>query len=83
MEGKIDAVDVNGKALDIKLYWFIAGQPARALLSLLDIANVKYESNSINMMAGEHKTPDFLKINPKGSIPTLVINGVTYGESAA
>ena len=35
------------------------------------------------MLAGEHKSPEFLKINPKGNVPTVVINGKVYLESAA
>jgi len=83
MEGKIDAIDANGKKLDIKLYWFIGSQPVRAMLSILDLANVKYESNVVNMMTGEHKKPEFLAVNPAGVLPTLIINGKRYDESAA
>lgn len=53
------------------------------MLTLLDEANVKYESIALNMLAGEHKSPEFLKINPKGNVPTLIINGKVYLESAA
>jgi len=83
MEGKVDAIDVDGKKLDIKLYYFIGSQPVRALLSVLDLANVKYEANVVNMLAGDHKKPEFLAVNPAGVLPTLVINGKVYGESAA
>jgi len=83
MEGKIDAVDVYGKALDIKLYSFIISQPARALQSALELSNVKYENIVVNMLAGDHKKPEFLAINPAGVMPTLVINGKRYGESAS
>jgi len=53
------------------------------MLTILDEANIKYESIALNMLAGEHKSPEFLKINPRGNVPTLIINGKTYLESAA
>jgi len=53
------------------------------MLTLLDEANVKYESIVLDMLAGEHKSPEFLKINPRGNVPTLIINGKIFLESAA
>lgn len=80
---QIDAIDINGNKLDIKLYWCIGSQPSRALLCLLEISNVKYESHIVDIMTGDHKKPEFLKINPKGTVPVLVINDKLYSESAA
>ncbi len=37
----------------------------------------------INLKAGDHKSPDFLKINPMGKVPALVHDGVNVTESAA
>lgn len=53
-------------------------------MTLLEMANVKHEAILVNMMKGEHKkNPDLLKINPKGKLPFLMINGKIYDESAA
>ena len=37
----------------------------------------------INPMAGEHKTPEYLKKNPRGQMPTLEDGEFTLGESIA
>ena len=34
-------------------------------------------------MRGEHKSPDFKKLNPKGKVPTLVIDGEVLTENVA
>lgn len=34
-------------------------------------------------MAGEHKTEDFLKLNPQGTIPVVVDDGFVMNESRA
>ena len=41
----------------------------RLLLALLDI---EHELISVNFMAGEHKSPEFLQLNPLGQIPILI-----------
>ncbi|WP_428408365.1 glutathione S-transferase family protein [Hyphococcus sp.] len=37
----------------------------------------------VNLKSGEHKQPEFLKINPMGKVPALVHDGVNVTESAA
>ena len=48
------------------LYYNIASQPSRSLLALCAMFNIKHTEVSLNLMKGEHKTEDFLKINPRG-----------------
>ena len=38
---------------------------------------------SLDIEAGEHRKPEYLKLNPGGVVPTLVVEGVPLGESAA
>jgi len=52
-------------------------------MSVLEMSNVKYEAISVNLIKAENKTEEYLKINPKGQVPTVVINGQSYLESAA
>ena len=52
----------------------------RLFLSLLDI---KYELISMNLMAGEHKTPEFLKLNPLGQVPVLEDDDLILRDSQA
>lgn len=37
-------------------------------------AGVPFEVTIVNMPAGEHRRPDYLALNPKGTIPTLVLD---------
>lgn len=40
-----------------------------------------WESRYIDLMRLEHTTPEYLKLNPNGVVPTLVHNGVAIHES--
>lgn len=56
------------------------GYKARLLLSML---GRKYESVTVNLMAGEQKKPEFLKLNPRGQVPVLDDDGVVIWDSQA
>ena len=51
---------------------------ARLLLALI---GVDYELVSFNMQKGEHKTAEFLKINPRAQVPALVDGDATIWDS--
>jgi glutathione S-transferase len=42
-----------------------------------------HELVKVDIEKGEHRQPEYLKLNPGGVVPTLVIDGVPLGESAA
>lgn len=44
---------------------------------------VPFEVVSLDFARNEHKTPEYLKLNPLGRVPTLVIDGTPYTESTA
>lgn len=50
---------------------------------LLRETGADFELKFLDMDAGEHKRPDYLRINPHGRVPTLVIDGQPMTESAA
>ena len=52
----------------------------RVLLALLD---VDYEEVMVNFRAHEHKHPDYLKINPRGQVPSIVDGDSVLWDSAA
>lgn len=54
----------------------------RAQLSL-DEKGLAYEYVKVDLFAGEHRQPDFLAINPRGQVPTLVDGDATVYESVA
>lgn len=37
----------------------------------------------MNLMAGDHKTEEFLKLNPQHNVPTVVDDGFVMNESRA
>jgi glutathione S-transferase len=47
----------------------------------LEEVGATYENKSINFREGEHKSEEFLKINPNGKIPVLVHDDFTIWES--
>lgn len=46
-------------------------------------AGADFEVRPVNLRKGENRTPDYLKLNPKHQVPTLVIDGVALTENVA
>jgi glutathione S-transferase len=66
-----------------KLYWEILSG-AIAPQMMLEEIGAPYERVSVDMEAGDHKTEDYLSINPTGQVPALRMpDGTVIGESAA
>jgi len=42
-----------------------------------------FELVKLDLEAGEHRRPEYLKLNPSGVVPALVVDGVPLGECAA
>jgi len=68
---------------DLHYYGFAMSQPCRSVYALLKIANISYTHHEISMMKGEHKSEDFLKINPKGQLPAIKDGDFALAESNA
>ena len=67
----------------MKLYHHpLSGHSHRAHL-FLSLLGVPYELIEVDMAAGAHKSPDFLKLNPFGQVPVLDDNGVVITDSSA
>ena len=49
----------------------------------LNECNVPFELKKIDLMSGEGRSPEFLKINPRGQVPVLEENGHVLREGAA
>jgi glutathione S-transferase len=50
---------------------------------LLEEIGVPYEVKRLNLQAGEQRSPEYLKLNPNGTVPTLVDGDTVLFESAA
>ena len=66
----------------MKLYY---NPKSRAAIAkwMLDECGADYEIVPIDFTKCEHKTPEFLKINPAGKLPALVDGEVKIFENAA
>jgi glutathione S-transferase len=42
-----------------------------------------HELVKVDIEGGEHRKPEYLKLNPSGVVPTLLVDGVPLGEAAA
>ena len=67
----------------MKLYWG-SGSPYawRAMLGLV-FKGIEFESKLMTFSAGDHKTPEFLALNPRGKVPVLVDDDTVVSESLA
>ena len=63
--------------------YYAPGAASMAVHWMLIEAGVPFEAVLVDIDASAQRTPDYLRLNPSGRVPTLVINGVPHGESAA
>jgi len=66
----------------MKLYEFAFTRSIRARWTLQELG-VAFEGVTVNMRAGEHRSPQFLAINPAGKLPALLDGDLVLTESAA
>ena len=60
----------------------LSGHAHRAQLAL-GLLRLPHELTDIDLLKGEQKTPEFLKISPFGQVPVLADNGITVFDSNA
>jgi glutathione S-transferase len=68
--------------MKMKLYEFGPTRSIRVRWTLQELG-VDFEPIRVNLVAGEHRHPEFLKINPAGKIPVLVDGDLVLTESVA
>ena len=66
----------------MKLYEFAPTRSIRARWALQELG-VSFEAVTVNLVAGEHRDPRFLAINPAGKLPVLVDGDMVLTESVA
>jgi glutathione S-transferase len=66
----------------MQVYGFPNTRSTRATWALEE-AGAEYGYTLINLMQGEHRRPDYLKINPGGKVPALIDGDLILTESAA
>ncbi|TBZ12193.1 maleylacetoacetate isomerase [Rhizobium leguminosarum] len=68
---------------EVVLYDYWRSSASYRVRIALNLLGVDYQTVSINLLEGAHKTPGYLALNPQGLVPTLVINGKTLTQSLA
>jgi glutathione S-transferase len=66
----------------MKLYGLGPTRSLRALWALREL-DTEFEFIPVNLLADEHRRPEFLRLNPAGKVPVLVDGDVVLAESAA
>jgi len=65
------------------LYYFPTSAPCRAVMMTAKAINLEMDTKKLDLMAGAQNEPDFLKINPDHTVPTLVDGSLHLWESRA
>src|SRR5437660_9949050 len=63
--------------------YFAPGSSSMAVHIALHEVAAPFESRAISFARREHRTPDYLALNPEGKVPTLLIDGRPMAEVAA
>jgi glutathione S-transferase len=63
--------------------YYAPGACSMAIHIALNECNQPVKLEKVDMMAGQNRSPEFLKINPRGQVPVLVDDGNVIYEGAA
>jgi len=69
--------------MTIDLYYLPGSAPCRAVQMVAKALGVELNLKLVNLQAGEHLKPEFVKLNPQHTIPTIVDDGFALWESRA
>jgi glutathione S-transferase len=69
--------------MSIELYWGSGSPFAWRVMLTLEVKGLAYESKLLEFSKGEHKAPAYLKLNPRGKVPTLKDGEFVVYESVA
>jgi glutathione S-transferase len=67
----------------IELYWGSGSPFAWRVMLTLEVKGLAYESKLLEFSKNEHKTPAYLRLNPRGKVPTLKDGNYVVYESLA
>ena len=65
------------------ILYYSPGRASLAIHWMLIHLGVLFEARQVDFAAKAHKDPEYLRLNPDGMIPTLVVDGAPRTESAA
>lgn len=65
-------------------FFYLSGSPFSWKVWLtLEHLQISYNQNILSVDAGDLRSPEFLRVNPRGKVPAIVDRGLTLWESAA
>lgn len=67
---------------DLLLYMAPGSCSRVPLIALLE-TGAAFETSIVRFMKGEHKSPGYKRVNPKGKVPALVVDGEALTENVA
>ena len=67
----------------IELYWGSGSPFAWRVMLTLEVKVLSYESKLLEYSKGDHKAPAYLRLNPRGKVPTLKDGDFVLYESLA
>lgn len=67
----------------LELYWGSGSPFAWRVMLTLEVKRLPYESRLLEFSKEEHKSPGYLKLNPRGKVPTLKDGDFVLYESLA
>ena len=67
----------------LELYWGSGSPFAWRVMLTLEVKRLPYESKLLEFSKEDHKSPAYLKLNPRGKVPTLKDGGFVLYESLA
>nr|XP_022909213.1 glutathione S-transferase 1-1-like [Onthophagus taurus] len=68
---------------NIDFYYFLPSPPCRSVMLLAKALGVQMNQKITSILAGDNMTPEYLRLNPQHTIPTLNDNGFILFESRA
>ena len=67
----------------MKLYTNLFSPNARKVHAVANELAIEFEPHTVDLRAGEQRTPEYLALNPNGKVPTLVDGDTVLWESNA
>ncbi|NPT42566.1 glutathione S-transferase [Paraburkholderia sp. 1N] len=65
------------------LLYYSPGAASMAVHWMLLEMGIPFDTHLVDINAGNQRNPDYLRLNPSGRVPTLVVDGTPRHESAA
>lgn len=67
----------------MKLYGNPLSGNSHRVQALLNVLDIKFEDIVVDLKSGEHKSPEFLALNPLGQVPVLIDGDLVLRDSTA